>query len=112
MFKGCDSGLWQQILKPAREDCSDDYEKPPVFTSSMDHPIGQLWAAYRAALFYKKNNTEDIPDCGLCTHSLYEKTDFSEQLGENSPYLKLPAGTGLGFDRLLDALPWSILTHH
>ena len=80
-----------------------------AFTSYMDHPIGQLYAAYRAAecaaIFVSL-----LGDCGLVTHELFEPDSFSEQLGTEGARLVPPTGTGLGFDELLETLPWKPLT--
>lgn len=47
--------------------------------------------------------------CGLQTHRLFEGNVFIEALGDFSPEFKVPDGTGLGFDDLLEALPWTKL---
>jgi len=72
-------------------------------TSYMDHPVGQLFAAYVAA----KHATSSR--CGLVTHVLYEKNAFIEQLGIDGMRLVPPAGRGIGFDDLLERLPWKKL---
>lgn len=100
------------IIKPARESSPDKlsaHALNPIFTSMMDHPVGQMWAAYNAALFYKDTPAEDIPLCGLCTQWVFEPNAFSECLGPMSPQLLVPDGTGLGFDELLDSIPWQKL---
>ena len=72
-----------------------------VVTSYMDHPVGQLFAAYVAA-------THDVnPRCGLMTHVLYEPDAFVERLERDGARLLPPHGTGLGFDDLLERLPWT-----
>ncbi|WP_411827432.1 hypothetical protein [Luteolibacter sp. AS25] len=76
-----------------------------VMTSYMDHPLGQAFAAWEAA------RTELlfpglVGVCGLQTHHLFEKDEFTEQLGAWKPDFKIPNGTGLGFDDALAALPW------
>ena len=38
-----------RIVKPAREATPEYLYEPPVFTTVMDHPVGQLWAVYQAA---------------------------------------------------------------
>jgi O-succinylbenzoate synthase len=96
-----------RIVKPARHQSNTGL---PVFTSYMDHPLGQCWAAYNAAAFYTGKPAEDIPLCGLVTHHVYRPNAFSEELGMNiTPEFSVPAGTGLGFDKLLAALPWKKL---
>jgi O-succinylbenzoate synthase len=90
------------ILKPALEEiaCSD---AEVVVTSYMDHPIGQLCAAYTAA-------TANITStCGLITHVLFENDPFIERMRIDDTRLVPPGGTGFGFDDLLDKLSWQKL---
>lgn len=79
-----------------------------VLTSYMDHPLGQAFAAWEAARLGLQ-----FPGiagtCGLQTHHLFEPDAFTEALGPWSPTFQAPAGTGLGFDDALDALPWTRL---
>ena len=96
-----------RIVKPARHQSTKGH---PVFTSYMDHPLGQCWAAYNAAVFYTGKPAEEVPLCGLVTHHVYRPNAFSEEMGMNiTPAFPVPAGTGLGFDKLLAALPWKKL---
>jgi O-succinylbenzoate synthase len=77
-----------------------------VLTSYMDHPLGQAFAAWEAARLGLQ--FPGLPGvCGLQTHHLFERTEFSEALGPWSPGFQPPAGTGLGFDDFLEALPWT-----
>ncbi len=79
-----------------------------VMTSYMDHPVGQTFAAWEAArLGLQLPGLVGV--CGLQTHHLFEPDAFSEMLGVWSPEFTIPAGTGLGFDDLLDSLPWTRL---
>ena len=75
----------------------------------MDHPVGQLWAVYQAADYYRNALPTEIPLCGLCTHLLFEPDPFLDQMGGMNPQVAVPAGTGLGFDGMLEALPWKKL---
>ena len=90
------------VIKPAIE------EIPPtdseiVVTSYMDHPIGQLCAAFAAA-------TAGITaTCGLVTHVLYEPDPFIDRMQIDGARLITPGGTGWGFDDLLEGLPWRTL---
>lgn len=94
------------ILKPAVQS-----EKPflnnthqrLVVTSYLDHPFGQLCAAYIAA----KNKNSEV--CGLLSHRGYQKNAFSEQLSWNSPQFNSPSGTGFGFDDLLVKQLWKAI---
>ncbi len=71
-----------------------------VVTSYMDHALGQFGAAYAAA-------THEVnPRCGLFTHVLYEADAFFERIESDGARLLPPRGTGLGFDDLLESLPW------
>lgn len=79
-----------------------------VFTSYMDHPVGQTFAAWEAARMELQ-----LPGltglCGLQTHHLFEPDVFTEALGPWSPVFHVPEGLGLGFDELLESLPWKRL---
>lgn len=79
-----------------------------VVTSYMDHPLGQAFAAWEAArLGLQFPGLVGL--CGLQTHHLFEPHEFTEMLGPWSPVFQPAAGNGLGFDDLLDALPWTRL---
>ena len=81
-----------------------------MFTSNLDHPLGQCWAAYSAALFYADKPADVVPLCGLVTQHVYRPNAFSELLGMSiSPEFCVPGGTGLGFDDLLAAQEWKRL---
>ncbi len=90
------------ILKPAiQELVRSDAEI--VVTSYMDHPIGQLCAAYAAA-------TGSITStCGLITHILFENDPFIERMEIDGTRLVPSEGSGFGFDDLLENLPWRTL---
>jgi O-succinylbenzoate synthase len=90
------------ILKPALDEipCTD---AEVVVTSYMDHPIGQLCAAYAAAT---ANTTST---CGLVTHVLFESDPFIERMRIDGTRLVPPEGSGWGFDDLLEKLPWQKL---
>ncbi|HVE69807.1 MAG TPA: enolase C-terminal domain-like protein [Thermoanaerobaculia bacterium] len=72
-----------------------------VVTSYMDHPVGQFGAAYIAATH--RTNAR----CGLFTHVLYEPDAFLERVQSDGARLLPPAGTGIGFNDLLEKLPWT-----
>ena len=76
-----------------------------VVTSYMDHALGQMYAAYEAALL-KEKYPNSLRECGLLTHELFEQDEFFESIKSEGPKLMVPDGTGLGFDELLDGLPW------
>lgn len=82
-------------------------------TSYLDHPVGQFHAARIAATmqFIASNGAAGfgIEPGGLCSHLVYEPNEFSERLAIKDGKLIPPAGTGLGFDDLLEKLPWTDL---
>ncbi len=101
------------VLKPAQHDAFLLANTIPpaqgraVVTSYLDHPLGQLFAAWQAARI-----ASSFPGllrlCGLATHTLFERNAFSELLPDG-PRLTPPPGSGLGFDDLLERLPWKRL---
>ena len=92
------------IVKPAVQELPR-IALPIVITSSMDHPVGQFGAAYVAA----KHASLIDARCGLFTHVLYEPNEFSEAIRTDGSRLLPPAGTGVGFDALLERMPWERL---
>lgn len=92
------------VHKPALSATFPRFDGEIVVTSYLDHPIGQLCAAYVAATHAVSAR------CGLATHVLYEPDAFSERLRLDGARLVPPSGTGLGFDDLLEELPWQTLT--
>lgn len=77
-----------------------------VVTGYMDHPVGQTFAAWEAARLGLQFPGL-VGMCGLQTHHLFEPDAFTEMLGPWSPVFKAPDGNGLGFEDLLDELPWT-----
>jgi O-succinylbenzoate synthase len=91
------------IHKPALSPAFPSFDGEIVVTSYMDHPIGQFHAAYVAA-------THNVSArCGLFTHVLYEPNEFIERIEADGARLLPPKGTGIGFDDLLERLPWQRL---
>lgn len=102
-----------RILKPAAEDIFDiaKNEKPEVqfvATSYLDHPLGQMSAAYAAAKL-KQQYGERVLECGLLSQNVYEPTEFSEALSVKGPNFKKIEGTGFGFDQLLKQVRWQAI---
>ncbi|HEY6136354.1 MAG TPA: hypothetical protein VI670_01190 [Thermoanaerobaculia bacterium] len=83
------------VVKPAVQDVPK-VSIPIIITSYMDHPIGQLHAAYVAA--------GSRETCGLVTHVLYENDPFIERMRIGDARLVPP-----DFTDLLEALPWKRL---
>lgn len=119
-----DAGSWDELQAEVPFDLAADREKNParvkvvkplldevdtgasncLVTSYMDHPIGQCFAALIASRF-----SEPLRGSGLLTHWLFEDDPFVERMRDSHGVLLAPEGTGLGFDDLLDDLPWKTL---
>ncbi len=102
------------VVKPAIDEpfllaeAAIHHRQRVVMTSYMDHPLGQTFAAWEAARL-ELQFPGLVGLCGLQTHHLFEPDAFSEMLGPWAPEFKVPDGRGLGFDDLLDSLPWTRL---
>lgn len=98
------------VVKPSRTDF--DIEnlrgKTLVVTSNMDHPLGQCFAAQQAGKMELAGVS--LSSGGLQTHGLFEADQFTERLGVAGPCFTAPGGVGLGFDDLLEKLPWKRLS--
>lgn len=89
------------VHKPALHVSFPRFDGEVVVTSYMDHPVGQFFAAYVAA------TNEVSARCGLFTHALYEPDAFIDRIRADGARLLPPEGTGVGFDDLLEDLPWT-----
>jgi O-succinylbenzoate synthase len=76
-----------------------------VVTSYLDHPFGQVCAAYAAARLKEQHPTQVLV-CGLLSHLCYENNPFVMELKSKGPFLQPASGTGFGFNHLLEGLPW------
>lgn len=90
------------VVKPAVQEIPLDDAREIVITSYMDHAVGQLGAAWVAAVHRERVSAR----CGLFTHVLFEPDEFSSQLGADGATLVPPRGTGIGLDEALGKLPW------
>lgn len=86
------------IMKPAVH-CMKliDGSQRLVVTSYLDHPIGQLGAAYIAS-----KASDEV--CGLFSHTAYESNPFIAAIKHEGPLLTSTEGTGFGFDEELKKL--------
>lgn len=103
-------GFSAVVVKPARRDWRIVAERHPghslMLTSAMDHALGQMFAAYEAAVA-RQELGDRIGLTGLCTQHLFENDGFFERV--NSPGGRLQPdldGGGLGFGDVLERLPW------
>lgn len=91
------------VHKPALHTSFPSFDGEVVVTSYMDHPVGQFFAAYVAARRPPSAARRD----GLFTHALYEPDAFIDRIRADGARLLPPEGTGIGFDDLLEDLPWT-----
>lgn len=104
-----------RICKPGRgdrigaENVGGKEARAFCFTSYMDHAIGQMWAAACAAVMIESPDAGRLLTCGLLTQRCFEPDAFFERLTCEGARLLPPEGTGLGFDDLIDSLPWTRL---
>lgn len=108
------NGFDAVVVKPARRDWRVVAQtlpgSPLVLTSAMDHALGQVYAAYEAALCRQELGAQ-LSLCGLATHHLFDGDPFFERLDVQDGVLQVDRhGTGLGFDDVLEGLEWERLT--
>lgn len=93
-----------EIHKPAVQSAPQTKNRL-IVTAYLDHPIGQLSAAYTALQLPAAKHEIG----GWLPHPMYEENDFSKQLGIKNGRIVPPPGTGFGFDDLLASLQWERL---
>lgn len=76
-----------------------------VVTTYLDHPLGQMCAAYSAASL-KELYPSQVEYCGLLSHQCYQPDPFIRCIHSAGPRLIPPQGTGFGFNALLEEVPW------
>jgi len=79
---------------------SDISEEDGPLLARMTRAAAKLAAEYPSRVSMR---------CGLLTHALYENDSFIERMRSAGPLLIAPAGTGIGFDDLIERLPWERL---
>lgn len=104
------TGFSAVVVKPARRDWRIVAERHPqhpmMLTSAMDHALGQMFAAYEAAVA-REQIGDRVGLCGLCTQHLFEEDGFFERVSSPGGLLKPDlSGGGLGFGDMLERLPW------
>jgi O-succinylbenzoate synthase len=113
-WQSASTGFDAVVIKPARRDWRSVAALHPdrnlIFTSAMDHPIGQMYAAYEAAVA-RQELGDQVGLCGLCTQHLFSPDAFLERVLSPGGHLQPDlAGGGLGFGDLIETLPWRRLT--
>ncbi len=102
------------ILKPARQDVEPlmkwalRWNLSVTVTSSMDHPVGVVHAAV-VGLELSRLHGNRILDAGCLTLDQYEANEFSKALPRRGPFVSVPIGFGIGFEKLLQETPWKEL---
>jgi len=98
------------VHKPAVDQCPTlpDSSTKLVVTTYLDHPFGQMCAAYTAAKL-KDRYPKQIDLCGLLTHKCYQNNSFIGSVQSRGPHLIPSKGTGFGFDELLKDISWQSL---
>jgi O-succinylbenzoate synthase len=100
-----------RIIKPAAENPTQVLKTESakiVVTSYLDHPFGQVCAAFTAAQL-KKQFGPRVLDCGLLSQHIYEPNDFSEMMPVQGPKFPKIRGTGFGFDEILKKMRWQVV---
>lgn len=102
------------VIKPVKVDAERALElclrwnlKASV-TSYMDHPVGVMHAL-GLAMELRQRFGDMILEAGCLTHHLYQPDSFAAEISTQGPYLQKVRGTGVGFDELLETLPWQTL---
>ncbi len=92
-----------RVIKPARQ--NQLARRQDVITNSMDHPVGQSFAALQAQeslLRFEKQFT----DYGLKTDHLFKTNEYFDRLRTDTCVFKPDMQTGIGFDDLLERETW------
>ncbi len=113
-WQSASDGFDAVVVKPSRRDwrivAKQISTSPLMLTSAMDHALGQMFAAYEAALAWREM-PERLTHCGLATQHLFEPDSFFERVTSPGGHLQPDKnGTGLGFNDVLETLPWKRLT--
>ena len=101
------------VLKPAIQEPLDlvklatQTKASVCVTSYMDHPLGQVSAAFEAT----RLTGTDVPPatCGLLTHLSLDQNSYADRLRVEDTRLQAPEGFGFGFTDLLEKENWKRL---
>ncbi len=97
------------VVKPAVSSWLPPQEERFLVTSYMDHAIGQAWAAAEGARLAQVPEGTKMLEAGLLTHRCFEADEFFERVSVKECRYQSSGGIGLGFDDLLEKLPWKRL---
>jgi len=114
-WKSCPvAGFSVLIMKPAIQDLGEmsslakKFEVPLVLTSYLDHPFGQICAAWTASQCVNQTQVQ-LETCGLLSHLVYEPRSVAGWLHSQGPSLTTPSGKGFGMDEALKKLEWKVI---
>jgi hypothetical protein len=93
-----------KIIKPARE--NQFARAQDVITNSLDHPVGQAFAALQAQHSVDRLGKQ-TRDYGLQSAHLFEANSYFSEMATNTAYFQAIPGTGIGFDEVLVREPWT-----
>jgi hypothetical protein len=93
-----------KIIKPARE--NQLARAQDVITNSLDHPVGQAFAALQAQHSVDRLGKQ-TRDYGLQSAHLFEANSYFSEMATNTAYFQAIPGTGIGFDDVLVREPWT-----
>ncbi|MBA3602995.1 MAG: hypothetical protein H0W50_05005 [Parachlamydiaceae bacterium] len=98
------------VYKPAVESSPKSFEHTTklIITSYLDHPFGQMCAAYEAARL-SNLYPQQVSLCGLLTHKCFQEDPFISSIHSRGGQLMPQEGTGFGFNTLLKDIPWKKL---
>lgn len=92
-----------KIIKPARE--NNLARMQDVITNSLDHPVGQAFAALQAQKSVEKLNRQS-KDFGLQSAHLFPKNAYFSEMSTKDAFFRPISGSGIGFDDLLKRESW------
>jgi O-succinylbenzoate synthase len=92
-----------RIIKPARQ--NNYARQQDVITNSLDHPLGQAFAALQAQESLLRLNKQ-TRDYGLQSAHLFEEHPYFQLMNTEDAFFKPIPGTGIGFDDLLKKEQW------
>jgi o-succinylbenzoate synthase len=109
-----ETGFTYVVIKPSRRPWQVITQKFPhhqyIFTSAMDHPLSQLYAAYEAAQALKIIPRQQISWAGLCTQHLFTDLNTQDDFTTVSGKFHFSKNQiGLGCENLLQSTKWEPL---
>lgn len=92
-----------RVIKPARQNLFA--RRQDVITNSMDHAVGQSFAALQAQESLRRLGKQPT-DYGLKTEHLFKTSHYFKRLESGTCFFKPDVQTGIGFDDLLERESW------